>query len=229
MNKKLILSLLTITILVTVAFIGCSPNKTIKSSNEVPTKIQDNSENNTIKDTTKDNPTKTDNTVATSLQPSLFKYIISSISTDTKIELNTPWEDSPLGGFKACIEGKGEKAKEEGYSHIIIKDEKANKITKLTLENEEKNKITAKDLEWIDESNLFVILGQPFGTVSKGGKIYKININSGEVFLYLDTTNLKEEFTAVHRSGSVFNFEKYIYDDDNFTQGHTVSGILEIK
>ena len=227
MNKKLTLSLLTITLLFTTAFLGCSPNKTTKPSNEVTTKIQDSSKNSTINDATTN--TKTDNIPATSLQPSLFKYIITSISSDTKIQLNTPWEESPLLGFKATIEGKGGKAQEEGYSHIIIKDEKTNKFTKLTLENQENNKITAKDLEWIDESNMFVILGQPFGTVSKGGKIYKVNICNGDIFLYEDTTTLKEEFTAVHRLGDVFNFEKYIYDDDNFIKGHSVTGILELK
>ena len=231
LNKKLVLCLVSITIFSTMALLGCSINKTTTPTKDVLTQTQKKAEANKIKDAEikKVEAAK----VATEEVPSATtlsqnKYIITSIPSNTKVELNTPWEASPLAKFKATIEGKGETAKEEGYSHIIIKDEKSGKLIKLTLVDEEKNKITAKNLKWIDESNMFVILGQPFGTVTKGGKIYKVNIVSGETSLYADTS-LKEEYIAVHKSGSSFSFEKYVYEDDNFTKGHNESGTLQIK
>jgi hypothetical protein len=231
LNKKLVLGMASITVFATVALLGCSANDTTATTKNVLTQEQKKSETSNTKDTAI-NKTEVAKVVAqkvTAAEPlSQLKYVITSIPSDTKIELNTPWETSPLGKFKATVEGKGEKAKEEGYSYIVIKDEKSGKLSKLTLENQEKNKITAKDLEWIDESNMFVILGQPFGTVTKGGKIYKVNITNGETSLYVNTTP-KEEYTAVGKSGSEFNFEKYVYEDDNFTIGHSESGILELK
>jgi hypothetical protein len=216
MNKKLILGLVALMILVAATLSGCNAKKPALPAKEVPTNIDKKPVKNVVKDTA-------------SVPFAQLKYKIASIPSNTKIELNTPWEGSPSGELKATIEGKGENAKEEGYSHIIIKDKKSGKLTKLTLENEEKSVLTAKDLEWMDESNLFVILGQPFGTVSKGGKIYKVNIITGETTLYKDIANSREEFTAVHKSVSGFTFEKYVYDDDNFIKGHIESGNLELK
>ena len=231
LNKKLVLCLASMIIFSTMALLGCSVDKTTAPAKDVLTQTQKEAEASKIKDAAikKAEVAK----VATQKVPltkisSQYIYAITSIISGTEIKLNTPWEASPLAKFKATLEGKGETAKEEGYSHIIIKDEKSSKLIKLTLVGEEKNKITAKDLEWIDESNMFVILGQPFGTVTKGGKIYKVNIVSGETSLYADTS-LKEEYTAVHKSGSGFSFEKYVYEDDNFTKGHNESGTLQVK
>jgi len=231
MNKKLVLVLASITVFSSVAFLGCSVNKTTEKAKDVPTQTQKKPEASTTKNTTV-NKAEVAKVVAkevSSTEPlSQLKYGIASVPSDTKIELNTPWEASPLGKFKATLEGKGETVKEEGYSHIIIKDEKSGKLLKLTLRDEEKNEITAKDLEWIDESNMFVILGQPFGTVTKGGKVYKVNIESGETSLYVNTSS-REEYIAIHKSGSNFNFEKYVYEDDNFINGHMEKGTLEFK
>lgn len=216
MNKKLAIGFASITILGVVAFSGCSINKTKEPVKNISSSTQKQSENS--------NKTHTIDTTLSQL-----KYDIASIPSNTKIELNTPWEHSPLGKFNATIEGKGEKTQEEGYSHIIIKDERTGEIKKLTLVNEEKNQLTTKDLEWIDENNMFIIMGFPFGTVSMGGKIYKVNIISGEASLYVNTTSSREEFISVHKSADNFTFDKYVYDDNNFTKGHTESGILKLK
>lgn len=212
MNKKLALGLTVLTILVAGTFSACSSNKPSPPAKEVSTNI----DKNPVKD-------------ASSETLSQLKYIIASMPADTNIEFNTSWETSMDGGFKATLEGKGENAKEEGYSHIVIEDNKSGKLTKLTLENEEKSQLTAKDLEWIDESNLFVIIGTPFGTVTMGGNIYKLNIRTGETTLYMDTANTKQEYIAVHKVASAFSFEKYVYEDENFIKGHIESGNLELK
>lgn len=215
MGKKLIISFVVIIILVSLSFSGCNINRT-KTPVKVPTKhVQKKPENS-----------KT----GTSIKPfSLLKYDIVSIPFNTKIELNTPWETSPLGKLEATVEGKGEKAEEEGYSHIIIKDKKSGTLIKLTLENETKNQLTAKALAWIDENHMFVILGEPFGTVSMGGEIYELNIINGDTSLYLDTTSLKEEFTSIHKTSDGFKYEKFIYDDSNFIKGHIETGIFKLK
>lgn len=156
----------------------------------------------------------------------LLMYDISSMPANSRVELSTPWEASPSGKYKATIEGRGKKAKEEGYAHIIIKDSKTGKLVKLTLENEKKLELTAKDIEWIDDGNLFVILGQPFGTVSMGGKIYKVNIVNGETAL-IKSVSSSEEYISVHKYPNGFTYKKYVYDDDNFIKGHIESGILK--
>jgi hypothetical protein len=218
MNRKLILGFVVLTILIVFAVTvsGCGSKKAA-----LPTKIvSTNIDKKPVKDSAKE-------TVA---QPfAELKYIITSMPAGTKIEGNTPWESSPDGIYAATIEGKGDKAQEEGYSQIVIKNIKSGELRKLTIENEEKAQLTAKDLEWIDDSNLFAIIGYPFGTVTMGGKIYKVNIMTGKASLYIDTKSAKEEYTAVHKSENTFIFEKYVYDDNNFLKGHYEKGNLELK
>lgn len=227
MNKKLVISVTAMTILASTILLGCSANKDkLPTKNVIPTtQVQpDNSDK-----TNETGGSKASDPLVRADPISKFKYDISSIASSTKISFNTPWEVSPLKEFSGTIEGKGDKAQEEGYSHIIIKDEKSGKLTKLTLEDEQKNQLTAKDIEWIDESEMFVIIGFPNGTVSMGGKIYKVNVKTGETYLYTDTTSTKEEYTSVHKTSTGYTFNKHIYDDANLTKGHNESGILHSK
>lgn len=214
MNKKLLLSISAATILVFVTLSGCNGNKIKTPANVDKPKIQKQLPSSKPKSQT--------------AKPNIeLKYLEAVLPSNTKIKQNTPWETSPMGKYEATIEGRGKKAKEEGYSTIFIKDKKSKKLIKLTLFNENKIKLTTKDIEWINEGNMFVILGQPFGMVSMGGKIYKVNIKSGEVSLYLSTKSDREEFTAIHKTSKGFSFEKYVYDDDNYTEGHIVRGTLK--
>jgi hypothetical protein len=218
MNRKLILSLAVLTILFVfaAAVSGCGSKKAALPTKVVSTNIDKK-------------PTKDSRKNTTGVPFAELKYIISSAPASSKIEGNTPWEVSPGGIYTATIEGKGDKAQEEGYAQIVIKNIKSGELKRLTMENQEKVQLTAKNLEWIDDANLFVIIGYPFGTVTMGGKIYKINIITGKTSLYLNTANSKEEYTEVHKSGSTFTFEKYVYDDDNFIKGHIEKGNLELK
>lgn len=211
MTKKFVFRLFAILILVIISISGCALNKP-----KTTTKV--------VSPATQVKPVNS-NTKATNQ----LRYVITAVPSTTNIESNTPWEESALGKFKATIVGKGEQAEEEGYSNILIKNEKSGALQKLTLTNQEKEKLTAKDLEWIDENNLFVILGNPFGTVSRGGNIYKVNITDGVATLYMSTSNSKEEFISVHKTDSGFQFEKYVYEDSNFIKGHVESGKLELK
>lgn len=213
MSKKLVLILAGLTLLLGATITGCSNANTKIPKKEAPIEI--------VKPKVSDSGKKI-------VEPSSkIKYKIAIEDTTNNMNGNTPWELSPKGELKASIEGRGDKAEDEGYSRILIEDKKSGEVTSLTLENEDKLTLAAKDLEWIDESNLFVILGQPFGTISKGGKIYKVNIKTGEVNLFKDIENPREEYISVKKSAEGFSFEKYVYEDDNFIKGHFESGKLE--
>ena len=153
-------------------------------------------------------------------------YNISHISSKTSIEMNTPWKTSPDKKYKATVEGKGEKAEEEGFSQIIIKNIATKELEKFTLKNEEKLQLAAKYVEWIDDDYIFVIIGNPFGTTTRGGQIYKLNVKTGEALLYAKVKNSREEFTDIKKTSNGFSYRKYIYDDDNLTNGHVVRGKL---
>jgi hypothetical protein len=212
LNRKLIVSVVFVTAITSVLFYGCGQKNNSKPSNNIP--------NQQI-------PAKNSQKGNSNANNTDLKYNVSEISSDTKIEYNTTWEISPNKNYKATIEGKGDRGQEEGYSQIIIRDEKTGRLTMLSLADEGKKELAAKDIEWIDENTLFVIIGDAYGTVTTGGKIYKVNITDGSVELYKDTPSSKVEFTSVHRSQEGFTYEKHVYEDDSFTKGHIEKGILK--
>lgn len=142
------------------------------------------------------------------------------MATDTKIEMNTPWKQSPDSKYEVTVEGKGENSEEEGIADIVIKDVSSGEMKKLDLVHSRELQKTPKTLEWADDTNIYVIVGEAFGTVTKGGNIYKVNITDGTTTLVADT-KAKEEFTSVHKTAEGFTAEKYIYEDDNYIKGHT--------
>lgn len=146
-------------------------------------------------------------------------FNISSLSKDVKIVMNTPWEKSPNGKYEATVEGKGESSEEEGIATIIIRDVNSGAMKRLELDHGRELQKTPKTLEWADDSNIYVIIGKAFGTVTKGGKIYKVNIIDGTAPLIADTKN-KEEFSSIHRTSKGITVDKYVYEDDNYIKGH---------
>lgn len=147
-------------------------------------------------------------------------FTVSTLPTDTKIEMNTPWEKSPDDKYEATVEGKGEGSEEEGIANIVVRDISSGDMKKIDLVHSRELQRTPKTLEWADNSNIYVIVGEAFGTVTKGGKIYKVNIIDGTTALVADTKD-KEEFTSVQKIADGFTADKYIYEDDNYTKGHT--------
>lgn len=147
-------------------------------------------------------------------------FTVSSLAKDTKIEINTSWEKSPDGKYEATVEGKGENSEEEGIADIVIRDISSGEMKKLNLVHSRELQRTPKVLEWADDNNVYVVVGHAFGTVTRGGKIYKVNIIDGTTSLAFDTKD-KEEFTSIHNTDGRFTADKYVYEDDNYTKGHT--------
>jgi len=141
-----------------------------------------------------------------------FKLISS---TGYKVDFNTPWIKEPKSGLLACLNGKGEYAIEEGLADLVIKDKNGNiKVYKLA--GDPLNDYTPKKVKWIDENNLFVIIGFPFGTVTRGGGLYILDLTTlklGEVYV---SKSSKIEVTDFNLNGTTLEMVMNIYIDDNY-------------
>ena len=79
--------------------------------------------------------------------------------------------------------------------------------------------LAPKDVVWLDQGNLAVILGRAFGTISIGGDIYTYNIETdslqilSEVNHYIQHTSLE-----VDAQNDVLIAKGIEYTDENFTQ-----------
>lgn len=134
---------------------------------------------------------------------------------------------SPSGSKVATIEGRGELAIEEGEGSLVVTDNNKNEVLIFSIKDYEKAQIAPKQVEWIDDNRLFVIAGMAHGTVSKGGLLYQLNLDTNTVKTVFDDLTDKEEITSIkaNANGS-FSFEKHIYIDDEFNEGRTETGFI---
>jgi hypothetical protein len=142
-------------------------------------------------------------------------------------DFHSGWKTAPTSSHEATIDGKGEEAIEEGYSELVVKNTSTNTSKIYSVINGEKLQVTPKYVDWIDNNRLYVIVGFPYGTVTKGGELYELNLTNDKVTAVI--TNLKdnEEIVSVKQNkDGTFTYQKHIYDDENFNEGHFEIGTL---
>lgn len=168
-------------------------------------------------------------------EPTVFfdkkvQFIKEEVKDEKQIEFNTPWQDSPNKKFKATIEGKGQYAIEEGIATVVIKEMENNKMMKYSIIPYEKQ-LTPKYIQWLDDENLLLIIGFPYGTITKGGDLYMLNIQSNNNYLVYDTKDKKKEVTSlqkINRDGKLdLKLDLNVYDDDEFNKSHKETITME--
>ncbi|CAM5202359.1 hypothetical protein UACE39S_06914 [Ureibacillus acetophenoni] len=136
-------------------------------------------------------------------------------------------EISPLNTKRAILHGRA--GDFEGLNRLVIEDLETGKFTiyKYRYEGEQN---TPKDIEWIDEERLFVIIGYGYGTITKGGSLYILNVEDHSitpVFENIFENNGKEEIMSIEANGDgTFTYKKHIYDDAEFNVGHIEEGSI---
>lgn len=152
-----------------------------------------------------------------------IEFTKEELESTAKIDFNTPWKSSEDGTYSASIEGKGEDALEEGQGKIIVKGK--NKIICFQIKNNPKK--SPRFVEWADNENLLVIIGSSSGTVSKGGNLYMLNINTEKVYLVLKTPSDKQQIMSVQKNDDKLNLKINVYDDDVYNKSHVEEWTLE--
>lgn len=188
--------------------------KTVESTKETKQQETVKTENKVIQDETK--VKKISEIINT---PDIEKKEQSKLPEDL---FGTPWQKSTNNNLSACISGKGEEAQEEGIGVIFVKDLSTNKIWTLELKNNEKRN-TPKFLKWIDDENLLVIIGYGYGTVSKGGNLYIINVKTGDINPVYGSSDKKKQILSCDLEGTTLKLKMLIYTDDNFLNSNTES------
>jgi len=156
---------------------------------------------------------------------------------DTKVELNytakshSGWKTSPKRLQQATIDGRGEKASEEGEAVLVVQNLETNEATIFRLKNNENGQYTPKQLVWIDENRLLIIIGYAYGTVTTGGKLYELNVKDNVVTPVIEDLTEKEEITSikVNKDGT-FTYQKHVYETDDFSshESHAEEGTMKV-
>lgn len=222
-NKKRIYTLCSLSIVLALGLSACTnPQKeTTNTNNESPTKQQDVNKNTSNNESTQKESQEKE--VASSQNNNLPKFSKKILQKSEKPEFNTAWKPSESKNYSACIEGKGPEAREEGLGTVYVKD-KDNNIFSFELLDDKKN--SPKYVDWVDDENLFVVIGSAFGTVSKGGNLYLLNISTGKVSSVIELSDNKQEIISAQKSGSNIKLKVNIYEDDNYTKSHIENWII---
>ncbi|MCM3709611.1 DUF4652 domain-containing protein [Sporosarcina luteola] len=157
----------------------------------------------------------------------LFEIKVGANYDIANANSHSGWKTSPDGLQRATIDGKGENAIEEGEALLIIENLKTNKSTIYKLKDNIDAQNTPKYVEWIDENRLFVIVGFAHGTVTKGGRLYEMNVEDNTVIPVFEDLTDKEEIMSIKANDDgTFTYEKHVYIDDVFSEGYVEEGTI---
>lgn len=162
---------------------------------------------------------------------------ITPTQFDVKIETNylaenhSGWKPSPDGTQQATINGRLEHASEEGEALLVVENMKTKEATIYQLRDNDLSQYTPKVVEWIDENRVFVIIGPSYGMVTRGGKLYQLNLKDNSVTPVIEDLTAREEIMSLTvNDDGTFTYQKHVYDNDdyNYDETHIEEGILPI-
>lgn len=214
-NKKKITSILCMTVLTVIAINLSACGK--KTENPVANKPVTNPTNNTV-------PANNGSTSAQAPVEIVKGPEFTTGKYSEEPKFGTPWVKNPSGKKSASIEGKGQEAKEEGIGKIIIKDSDNNKVF-FELSDKSKQQSPLSICFWDDE-NILVTIGLGYGTVTMGGNLYVLNINSGKSAVIEDTKDPKKQIANVRKDGNNLKYDIIVYEDDNLMKYHVENKVL---
>ncbi|KEI83838.1 DUF4652 domain-containing protein [Clostridium botulinum] len=227
-NKKI--ALILITLIIFSFSIGCTKeNKSsVENTKQQEQKVESNNNDKEEKD--KKNDTEAKNEEKKNEKEVSEKTNFSKVEKEEIVnkkfqgENNTEWKESEQKKYSAIVEGKGNNGEEEGIGKVYLKENNTNKLWLLKI-NEIKDQKSPKFLYWIDDENLLVIIGHGYGTVSKGGNLYCINVKNDTITPVYEAKDNKHEVISAEKvkdnSGKTsLILTLNVYEDDNFIKSH---------
>ncbi|XMB66035.1 DUF4652 domain-containing protein [Mycoplasmatota bacterium zrk1] len=114
----------------------------------------------------------------------------------------------------------------EKIGNAFIFDNNTKKIINITNLSYSSNN-TVKDIEWLDEDNLLLVIGYAYGTVTKGGNLYRFNLIDKELRLIDNNLEDSSEIIDILIDGDKVVLRGIKWSDENYLQYDYFSIILK--
>ncbi|MFC4411418.1 DUF4652 domain-containing protein [Chungangia koreensis] len=139
-------------------------------------------------------------------------YQFKRVERETEPNDPNPWIPSPNGDKEVLLEGYGEF---ESVGTIVLKN-----VSNNTFENIELNgrQWTPKQIEWFDNDSLLMIIGYTYGTVTRGGDVYHLNLDTLELTPVIELSD-REEVADFKIEGNQLIYDVFMHDED-YNDGH---------
>ncbi|WP_163195153.1 DUF4652 domain-containing protein [Clostridium thermarum] len=146
-------------------------------------------------------------------------------------KLATAWKKSPDGSLDITISGKGENASEEGIADLVVYRKQDSALWKLSLANNEVKQFTPMFVEWFDNENVLTVVGYGYGTVTAGGDLIFLNVNTGTAFnVYPENSmDYKNQVVNVVKTDDTLELTLRLYEDDSMTSYKMEKRIFNYK
>lgn len=119
---------------------------------------------------------------------------------------------SPSGDQIAFVNGVGFEA--NGTINIYQEDHLSQVISEDLIKIQEKSR-TVKSCEWLDDNRLISIIGFDTGTITQGGDVYSVDIETGSLKLLIDTKDGKEVAFLTYED-DLLNYEVVTWLDSGY-------------
>ena len=142
---------------------------------------------------------------------------------------DTSWLTSPSGKYRMTILGRGEF---EAVGTIFIEEMANNYQTAFTIANVDYSQMTPKDVAWIDDHRIFVIIGMTHGTVTMGGNLYILDIVNNSLNRLIDNLPNRSEISRITSiNDESFSYEQFTYLTDMMDQSESevTEGMITIE
>jgi hypothetical protein len=146
--------------------------------------------------------------------PVFEKTVIDKVAEP---DFGSPWKKSPDGALEVSMNGKGINAAEEGIADLIISRKTDSALWKFSLMNNDMKQFSPMFVEWFDNENVLVTMGLGYGTVTFGGDLILLNVNTGKTFnIYPEySMDNKNQVVNVVRKENTLELTLRLYEDDN--------------
>lgn len=150
---------------------------------------------------------------------------LAQATTDTFVPVNIPIgiPSDLLAPFKkidntiyeCAVEYKDSIPYEEGFSTVYIKNTKNNTYKAFKFKSAQPNaQITALKVACGSGDTLYIITGSAFGTLSYGGSVYSLDVNTCKTKLVAPPFNSSEQIVDAKLDGNKLNLTCYLFDDE---------------
>lgn len=206
-------------------FTACGKNANSIKNNSSTSKPAANTENNNNSSANTNQNTAPQNNEVQAIElvkgPDFTKTVLDK---NAKISAATAWKQSPGNKINVCLQGKGEEAREEGIAKVVCKDSSGN-MWQLALSDTKKQN-TPMYVDWWDDDNLLVVVGYGYGTVSVGGNLYLLNVESGKSAVLVDNKDAKQQVVKASKSNKDIKYQLAVYEDSNMIKYNLQDKVL---
>lgn len=150
-------------------------------------------------------------------------YEFKRVKRDEETDDPNAWIPSPNGEKQVMIEGLGEF---EATGTIVLKELSRESVTNIDFNHG--NQWTAKKIDWYDDHSVFITIGLVHGTVTRGGDLYHLDLNTLELTPIIELP-IKEEVVDFSIEDHQLTYEVHIYEDDQMSEGYMETRILELS